>query len=88
MVWLIKITNIDVEKFKSFHLKIIVEIQCIQMQIFLYFVFVKMSLEREWTKGGWRRWLDQGGAVRERLIVAVEGIRQAAKKFSEGPTRN
>jgi hypothetical protein len=32
IVRLIKITNIDVEQFKSSHLKIIVEIQCIQMQ--------------------------------------------------------
>jgi hypothetical protein len=40
----------------------------------------KLSLEREWIKGGWSWWLDQGSATQERLTMAAEEMPENGDK--------
>lgn len=46
-----------------------------------------LSLERDEIEGCRSRWLDQGGAAQERLVVAVGEHREAAKKYGKGPSQ-
>jgi hypothetical protein len=52
--------------------------------------FGNLSFKRERIKGSRSRWLDKGGATRERLTLAAEEWRQAAKNpmKSQAATNN